>query len=571
MMPPLMTVGSKPPASSSVATSEVVVVLPCVPAMATHCFSRISSASISARRTTGRRRSRAAISSGIVAADRGGHHDAPRPRPGSRRRGRLNRDALVAQALDVGAVGRVRALHRVAEIVQHLGDARHADAADADEVDGAEFARQFHRGRLRVAGPARRASQDQVGQALGRIGDARRSWPLRPPGSSLSGSPRRARDFAGEPLRREVSLRDHGAPRRSSPRLAAFAAWSPSSECGRGTRIEGRPITASSATVDAPERAITRCAAAMRAGMSAKKGETSAAHAEPRIGSRDALQILPARLLHDRRAARGARAASRSMAGGTTSLITRAPWLPPKTTQAQHAIAPRAARTAVARASSTAGRTGLPVSAAWPAAAAETPFTAGNPVAMTLHARRQHAVGAAHYAVLLVHDGRNATQRRREHGRHGRDSRRSRPRRPASAGRSIGHEREQAVPERAQQRRRSLAAATGRWAWRTGSRCDRTRPETPRRSASRARRWRDDLVRHAPSASASASAGNRWPPVPPAASRIERPRLIGARPPARRLTTMRSKYSERGRRRVTASRKPMAERERDAATSRHRR
>ena len=34
MMPPLMTVGSKPPASSSVATSEVVVVLPCVPAMA---------------------------------------------------------------------------------------------------------------------------------------------------------------------------------------------------------------------------------------------------------------------------------------------------------------------------------------------------------------------------------------------------------------------------------------------------------------------------------------------------------------------------------------------------------
>ena len=35
MMPPLMTVGSKPPASSSVATSEVVVVLPCVPAIAT--------------------------------------------------------------------------------------------------------------------------------------------------------------------------------------------------------------------------------------------------------------------------------------------------------------------------------------------------------------------------------------------------------------------------------------------------------------------------------------------------------------------------------------------------------
>ena len=65
MMPPLITVGSKLPASSSAATSDVVVVLPWVPAMATQLFSRISSASISARRTTGRRFSRAATSSGL--------------------------------------------------------------------------------------------------------------------------------------------------------------------------------------------------------------------------------------------------------------------------------------------------------------------------------------------------------------------------------------------------------------------------------------------------------------------------------------------------------------------------
>ncbi len=63
MMPPLITVGSK--ASSSVATSEVVVVLPCVPATATQLLSRISSASISARRTTGTRLARAATSSGL--------------------------------------------------------------------------------------------------------------------------------------------------------------------------------------------------------------------------------------------------------------------------------------------------------------------------------------------------------------------------------------------------------------------------------------------------------------------------------------------------------------------------
>ncbi len=60
-----MTVGSKPPLSSSVATSVVVVVLPWVPAMATFERSRISSASISARRTTGRPRRLASSSSGL--------------------------------------------------------------------------------------------------------------------------------------------------------------------------------------------------------------------------------------------------------------------------------------------------------------------------------------------------------------------------------------------------------------------------------------------------------------------------------------------------------------------------
>jgi hypothetical protein len=57
MMPPLITVGSMPPASSRAATIEVVVVLPWVPATATLSLRRINSASISARRTTGMRRS----------------------------------------------------------------------------------------------------------------------------------------------------------------------------------------------------------------------------------------------------------------------------------------------------------------------------------------------------------------------------------------------------------------------------------------------------------------------------------------------------------------------------------
>ena len=50
----------------------------------------------------------------------------------------MDRDAHGAQALDVGIVGRVAALHLVAQIVHDLGDAAHADAADADEMDGAD-------------------------------------------------------------------------------------------------------------------------------------------------------------------------------------------------------------------------------------------------------------------------------------------------------------------------------------------------------------------------------------------------------------------------------------------------
>ena len=43
----------------------MVVVLPCVPAIAMPCFRRISSASITARGTTGTRLARAAMTSGL--------------------------------------------------------------------------------------------------------------------------------------------------------------------------------------------------------------------------------------------------------------------------------------------------------------------------------------------------------------------------------------------------------------------------------------------------------------------------------------------------------------------------
>ena len=81
---------------------------------------------------------------GIVPLHRGGDDD---DRGGvDVRFGMADEDgrALLAQALDVGVVAEVGALNLMAEVEQHLGDARHADAADADEMDGADLVRQFH-------------------------------------------------------------------------------------------------------------------------------------------------------------------------------------------------------------------------------------------------------------------------------------------------------------------------------------------------------------------------------------------------------------------------------------------
>ena len=63
--PPMMIVGSSPAPDSTCATIEVVVVLPCEPAMAMPYLIRISSASISARGITGICLRRASSTSGL--------------------------------------------------------------------------------------------------------------------------------------------------------------------------------------------------------------------------------------------------------------------------------------------------------------------------------------------------------------------------------------------------------------------------------------------------------------------------------------------------------------------------
>ena len=114
----------EPASASTLATRLVVVVLPWVPAIATPCLRRISSASISARGTTGmralarRRRPR-------------GCRPAPRSRPPRRRRRRRSpcRCLIATFAPEAGEAPRggvlreVRAAHLVAEVGQHLGDA----------------------------------------------------------------------------------------------------------------------------------------------------------------------------------------------------------------------------------------------------------------------------------------------------------------------------------------------------------------------------------------------------------------------------------------------------------------
>ena len=144
MMPPLITVGSSPPASSSAGDQRgggglAVRAGDGDAAFQPHQLGQHLGAPHHRQALRAR-----GDQFGIVALDGGGHHHHVGAVEvlGLVADGDL--DALVAQALDVGAVGDVRAVHGVAEIGQHLGDAAHADAADADEVDRADVARQFH-------------------------------------------------------------------------------------------------------------------------------------------------------------------------------------------------------------------------------------------------------------------------------------------------------------------------------------------------------------------------------------------------------------------------------------------
>ena len=78
------------------------------------------------------------IEFGVAGFDGRGIDDDDRVAEIVRRMADDNGNALRAQTLHIGAVDRIGAAHAVAEIVHDLGDAAHADAADADEMDRAD-------------------------------------------------------------------------------------------------------------------------------------------------------------------------------------------------------------------------------------------------------------------------------------------------------------------------------------------------------------------------------------------------------------------------------------------------
>ena len=116
--------------------------------------------------------------------------------------------------------------------------------------------------------------QDKLGQPLCRVGCTAAWAPCAIP-ESRDGSCTKRRDLRGQSFRGEIALLDaDGAAailQDSGVRKLVLI-----QACGRG-RIAGRPMADSSATVDAPEREMTKWAAAMRAGKSEKNGATSAA------------------------------------------------------------------------------------------------------------------------------------------------------------------------------------------------------------------------------------------------------------------------------------------------------
>src|SRR5919201_2024850 len=132
----------------------------------------------------------------------------------------------------------VRAAHLVAEIGEHFGDARHAGAADADEMDASHL--MFHRASsMHLWATTRAASGLPSARAFCAIFSSAGRWSA--PISSASRS----------------ALSSRCGTRMAAPRSArkrAFAVWWSSTSCGKGPGMLAMPPAEWSAMVTAPAR-----------------------------------------------------------------------------------------------------------------------------------------------------------------------------------------------------------------------------------------------------------------------------------------------------------------------------
>ena len=114
----------------------MVVVLPWLPAMAMPYFWRINSASSSPRGITGMARRRASTTSGLSGRTAELTTTALAPDDVFRFVTLIDQRAALGKAVGQRGKAEVGAADAVTQFQQDFGEAAHADAADADEVDG---------------------------------------------------------------------------------------------------------------------------------------------------------------------------------------------------------------------------------------------------------------------------------------------------------------------------------------------------------------------------------------------------------------------------------------------------
>ncbi len=241
-------------------------------------------------------------------------------------------------------------------------------------------------------------------------------------------------DELGDPGRQRVGV--EGAPgasarrRRRPPAALALALWWSSMAKGYGTRIAGRPTAVSSATVDAPARAMTRWAAARRRGTSSKNGARSTVDLELAISRFRRRQPFRTALLRNHETPAQGRIEPADRRRNHLAEHARA-LAAAENEQADLAVRRGRRIRAIRAHPAKAGRTGMPVRTHLVCGPGRNGGNLGEAGGDAPDAVGEHPVGAAENGVLLMNDRARSRRRWRPAPSAPRRSRRSRRRRVA--------------------------------------------------------------------------------------------------------------------------------------------